>query len=311
MVALYWIFYGTLLLGLLIGVAMTFLGLLAPFLPPLEMVNHFRPYTLFGVVVLLILAALSKAHRHAMLVVVLSFVNIWLLVDPLRSAAKATQESSGSPLKLVTFNVWGGNSRLDAVADFLLHERADVVLLQEMTTYHRQKLLPRLSALYPHVLTCDCQDMVLLAQRPWLDAGSQPMTERQPPTIWARFADGKGGHFRLVGLHAAFPFHPWRQARHYEWMIRELPKIAAEPLIVAGDFNMSPWSYGLRKLAASVGLVRHGTWARSWPARRTWHTPFVLLDNVLTSPGVRAVSFETGPPAGSDHLPIVATLRLP
>jgi len=306
---MYWIWRKVLPIGFITGLGMTFLGLLAPLPPPLEMVNHFRPYTLFGAVVLPVLTVMSGAYRGAAIAIALALVNAWLFIEPLQGAAKPLRESAAPTFKLVTLNVGGRNTTLDAVADFLLREQADVVLLQETPPRHQQKLLPRLAALYPHVLHCNCRAQVLLSKRPWLDSGSQPMTDHQPPVLWARLSDGRGGSFRIVGLHPAFPFAPWQQARHYDWLIREVPQMTGEPLIVAGDFNMSPWSYRLQKLAASVGLVRHGTWARSWPGHL--QVQFVLIDNVLTSPDVRAVSFETGRQVGSDHLPIIATLRLP
>jgi len=34
-------------------------------------------------------------------------------------------------------------------------------------------------------------------------------------------------------------------------------------------------------------------------------------DHVLTTPDIRTVSIKTGPNVGSDHLPIIAVLRLP
>jgi endonuclease/exonuclease/phosphatase (EEP) superfamily protein YafD len=76
---------------------------------------------------------------------------------------------------------------------------------------------------------------------------------------------------------------------------------------------MTPWSYRMQRLLAAASLRRHATFLRSWPAG--WHaglpSPALLIDHVLTTPDIRTVSIETGPYLGSDHLPIVARLRLP
>jgi endonuclease/exonuclease/phosphatase (EEP) superfamily protein YafD len=77
---------------------------------------------------------------------------------------------------------------------------------------------------------------------------------------------------------------------------------------VAGDLNLTPFSWKLAKLALSVGLRRHGTWAMSYPAHE-W-LPFLLLDNVLSTPHFATITFRTGLSLGSDHLPLVRDLAL-
>ena len=82
---------------------------------------------------------------------------------------------------------------------------------------------------------------------------------------------------------------------------------------MAGDFNMTPWSYRLQRLLAAAGLRRHATFLRSWPTDGQYRLPWpaFLIDHVLTTPDVRSVSIRIGPNLGSDHLPVIAQLRLP
>jgi len=77
---------------------------------------------------------------------------------------------------------------------------------------------------------------------------------------------------------------------------------------VAGDFNLSPFSWKLNRLLLTGGLRRHLTWSFSWPAHRGM--PFVLLDNVLSTPGFGTVTARTGPRLGSDQRPMIADLAL-
>jgi endonuclease/exonuclease/phosphatase (EEP) superfamily protein YafD len=78
---------------------------------------------------------------------------------------------------------------------------------------------------------------------------------------------------------------------------------------------MTPWSYRLQRLLASAGLRRHATFLRSWPThlypQLRLPAPAFLIDHVLSTPDIRSVSIRTGPVVGSDHLPVIAQLRLP
>ena len=135
------------------------------------------------------------------------------------------------------------------------------------------------------------------------------MNDQQPGLIVARFTVFGDKAVRVVVLHPAFPLKPFEQARNYRWLTSWLGS-QREALVVVGDFNLTPWAWKMWRLQTLTGLVRHGTWQRSWLGYLPIQT--FLIDNVLTHfPDIRSVSFETGPSLGSDHLPIVATLALP
>jgi endonuclease/exonuclease/phosphatase (EEP) superfamily protein YafD len=83
-------------------------------------------------------------------------------------------------------------------------------------------------------------------------------------------------------------------------------------LIVAGDFNMSPWTEKLRRLGRSAGLRRYNNFRLTWPMRRGELPllPLVAIDNVLASPNFDKIATIGGPRLGSDHLPVVVDLAL-
>ena len=101
--------------------------------------------------------------------------------------------------------------------------------------------------------------------------------------------------------------------------MRQIERLAAlraahkGPLIIAGDLNMTPWSYRLQRFLARADMRRHATFLRSWPTDGQFRLPFpaFLIDHVLTTPDIKTVSIRIGPKLGSDHLPVVAVLRLP
>jgi endonuclease/exonuclease/phosphatase (EEP) superfamily protein YafD len=82
------------------------------------------------------------------------------------------------------------------------------------------------------------------------------------------------------------------------------------PLVIAGDFNMPVESrvyarhWGDLENAFSTAGIGFG-WSRLMVRFQ------VRIDHVLVAGGVHAVRAGLGPDLGSDHLPVVAAIRLP
>jgi endonuclease/exonuclease/phosphatase (EEP) superfamily protein YafD len=206
----------------------------------------------------------------------------------------------------VSFNVWSRNAQLDEAARWLLAQNADVIVLQEMTRLNREPIRRALAATHPNIHDCNCNDIVMYSRRPWVAADGQPRSGTQPALSWLTLADGSGRELRVVGLRPRYMKDPETYAAHYDWLVRNIPKFG-DRLILVGDFNAVPWSWQMQRLVAATGLRRHGTYEASWPS----YLPMLLIDNLLTTPDIGAVSFRTGPPLGSDHRPVVATVALP
>jgi endonuclease/exonuclease/phosphatase family metal-dependent hydrolase len=104
---------------------------------------------------------------------------------------------------------------------------------------------------------------------------------------------------------------------HLSNLFRERPgqvaalaaEMASEALIVAGDFNMTPWSPAYRALRHGSFLHSATRFARTWPAP----APLVPLDHILYRGQVELARGEAwlGGPArtASDHLPVVIELH--
>jgi endonuclease/exonuclease/phosphatase (EEP) superfamily protein YafD len=310
---------------LLSGAGATVAGLLAPIHPPADFLNHFRPFIAAGTALLLAAALTLKAPRAVRgSATALAALNAALLALPLFwSAEPAERPTVGQALagtaerdlKIVTFNMAFGNPV--AVAGFLLREDADIVLLQEIGAAQVGSLRMLLRDKYPHAHACaahrNCAAAVF-AKRPWAAAGQQSQTGEVPEAVWVQFDDPDIGRLRVIGVHLHLPFRSEAQTRQVDWLIAQRAAFQG-PAIVAGDFNMTPWSYRLQRLLASTGLRRHATFLRSWPTVRypqlRLPAPAFLIDHVITTPDIRSVAIRTGPVVGSDHLPVVARLRLP
>jgi len=85
-------------------------------------------------------------------------------------------------------------------------------------------------------------------------------------------------------------------------------------LIIVGDFNSTPWSFGRRRDDARLGVLRRTRNLFSWPAERVSHNklpapfPVLPIDHIYAGRGWATVSVRRGPRLGSDHYPVVAVL---
>ena len=295
------------------GVA-TAIGHLAPWWPKADMPNHFTPFILAVAVAGLASLAFEPrkltTHRRTRLAFAAGLAGIAAInTAPLLTALATTAVAAQGPtdtLTVVSFNVWTKNQRLDEATRWLVDQKADVIVLQEMTPKNREPIKRALAATYPHVHDCGCNDIVMFSRQPWTAAGGQPRTAEQPAMSWFTLVDRNGREVRVVGLRPRFINDPAKYAAHYDWLVRHAGKLG-DRMILAGDFNAAPWSWQMLRFAAASGLRRHGTYAASWPSR----LPLVLIDNLLTTPDIKSVSFRTGPFLGSDHLPVIATVALP
>jgi endonuclease/exonuclease/phosphatase (EEP) superfamily protein YafD len=96
-------------------------------------------------------------------------------------------------------------------------------------------------------------------------------------------------------------------------VFRALPdaiaKISPGPIIVAGDFNCTPWSPLFADLLAATGLHDSALGFGTWP---TWYSSLlplgIKIDHVLVAHGVAVRNHQVGHDVGSDHFPVIVDL---
>jgi endonuclease/exonuclease/phosphatase family metal-dependent hydrolase len=106
-----------------------------------------------------------------------------------------------------------------------------------------------------------------------------------------------GGLLRIVNAHLT---HRLTSPVQLVRLLRMLRADGSAPTVIAGDLNM-PWP--VTGLAAGYDPAVRG---RTFPA----FSPRMQLDHILTGAGITSHGGEVLPPAGSDHLPVRATLRI-
>lgn len=301
LVGLMWIVVvgGALLLGL---------GELGRSVPVLDTINHFLPHI---AIIMGVFAVAALPIGRWVIVAVGAAGAAWATTRVMADGVCTTAADGGAPLTVLTFNILGGNLDLRAVEARIRAVDADIVVLVEYTPVHTPVGFA-LEDVYPSQVDCaqerGCR-MALFAKQPFLDAGTAGREQHSPPIVRARFAaDGGRPAFTVAGTHVLRPFDGG------DWQQQDLRDVAAAlngmegPLVVAGDFNATPWSIALTDFRAAAGLCGAPGYRPSWPV---WLGSLGLpIDHVLVSEGL-SIEAETVEPAGSDHLPVRAVLRFP
>jgi len=141
-----------------------------------------------------------------------------------------------------------------------------------------------------------------------------------PPThlggVWVTLGTGKEA-YSVIGIHYARPTTSdmqHRQMQRFEDVVSDFDK---GNVIVAGDMNLTPWSFALRRQDARLGLERRTRALFTWPvaAFSRWNLkspiPLLPIDQVYAGSDWKTVSVTAGPKQGSDHLPVTVVLRRP
>ena len=212
-------------------------------------------------------------------------------------------------LTVLSFNRWWDSPDPPGQVAMIRASGADLVALQEANGF--EAAAGSLRDLYPYQLFCggNC-DTAILSKRPILASGREASAQWPGGSkfLWARTTALDGRPVTLATLHPFWPIPPWIQ-RGQRGRIAEL--ISALPLdetIVAGDFNLTPWSFAMRRMDATLApLTRRSHGLLTFPA--SWPVPFLALDQVYAAPAWKTVSIERLPRAASDHYPVRVTFR--
>lgn len=224
-------------------------------------------------------------------------------------------------LRLMTWNIHGGvgpdrRFDLDRIAALVARHRPDILALQEIDTRGRGvDCLAPLQGLrighFAEARTIAVPDghygHALFSRWPTREVVLHDISvrRREPRIAIEVRIDTPQGPLHLVAAHLGLALlERRRQAMALAAMAR---RAGGMPTVMMGDFN--DWfSFGLVTRTLSRALPERTT-LRSFPA--CW--PTLRLDRIYCSiPGMLAASFADGEArAASDHLPIIADIRLP
>jgi endonuclease/exonuclease/phosphatase (EEP) superfamily protein YafD len=289
-------------------------GLLGRAAWPFDLFAHFRVQYAALFVLLALLLLVLRRWIFALVALAGLGVSAVPMISYLPDARDGTAAAAtdASAFRVLSYNVWFRNPDMATTAAYIEQSRADAVVLLELTPPQAERLRPLLPS-YPHFhIEPSRMGAAVFTKWPVLAAESVPLAK--DGAIAARVQiDWRGTPVTVLGVHLNWPLGP----RNSRFRNEELAGVVAfskaqrEPLIVAGDFNLTPWSEyfsdaleesGLHDSARGFGL------ARSWPAQ---FAPLgIRIDHCLVSREWESVRVDIGPALGSDHLPVIADLSL-
>jgi endonuclease/exonuclease/phosphatase (EEP) superfamily protein YafD len=301
----------------------------------LDLFGQFAPLWLLAAGLAVVPGALAAAPRWRPPTLIVGGAGVLaaaVLMAPELSRPRPPETSADGParLRLIQYNAWLGNRTPLAAADWLAAQKPDVISVQELSPALRDGLIQRGFA-YRRGMT---RTMAIFSRAP---PGRAPFPV--PMADWpvlpeftrATFAaPGAPGTYDLVSVHM-----PWPSSREYGPRATQLAGFLdlypSDRLILAGDFNLTPWSLGLARLDHRLGAQRGGP-QRPGPRRpglrrldRALPTfpariavggrllasaPFMPIDHVWAGPAWRVLGIHLGPAMGSDHRPIIVDLAL-
>jgi endonuclease/exonuclease/phosphatase (EEP) superfamily protein YafD len=287
-------------------------GVAGRWLPLLDMLNSVAPLTASvsaGVAGFALWRRSGRAVFVAMLAMALAAVPV------VREAARAIpakgDDAATDSVTVVTHNVRFDNHDAAHTAAILQHDDADIILLQETDRLDWGKLFS--SIRYPYRSACRATGCSLLILSKWPIVASRYRirdpdgAQIGPRLVWATIAPPGRQRFDVATLHLDWPGPA--QARQRRELAQSIGGLGVERLILAGDFNLTPWAWAMRDSDADLAPLTRMTRASwSYPARigagSRVPLPFLPIDQLFAGPGWALGAVERLPRTGSDHYPL-------
>lgn len=314
-------------LGLLLGAfGVTSLAILALFgftVPELDLLNHAQVFLFPGTIIAVVLVALLLRGQARGIGLIIAFVgfaasaNVMLPEFFSSMHSRPTAPASGT-VTMMTHNLFGMNYEMEQVTSAILADDPDIIVLQEYFGEQATDLHPLLLKDYPFFVRCrggKRANLGLYSRIPFDQTEDGACPENAYSTsrtahILATFHAPNGKPFSVITTHMDWPL-PVQRQRDQLAVLSDVVKEIDGPLIVAGDFNSTPWSYTLRDFVARNGFARETvnlfTYPMSFYYLGAWRDtlPFLPLDHVMTKGGIVVHDLHAGEPTASDHLPVV------
>lgn len=260
----------------------------------------------------LVVPVLIQAKKRRLLVLLAFFLLCW----PLLSFSWG-RGATDSGVKIISFNVHRNTRAMPDLETFVRKARADVVILQEVGM-HPQTPAEQLTTAFPHWHAYRDHENFILSRWPLTQQASYP--QRIAPALSFTTAVVEGPiRFRLVTGHWTRPHvqKGWKgfeygvrsQLNDYRQTIEILGNHQNLPLILAGDFNLTPRQAIYRHMKGRL----KDCWEEAGfgPGWTHWtRFPMLRIDHVFVSPSLDTTMAIVGPNLGSDHFPLLVGVTM-
>lgn len=218
-------------------------------------------------------------------------------------------------IKLLSWNVLMDNTNYAKARDMIAAESPDVILLMETNQAWIDAMEPALKD-YSTILRHPDEEyygMLFASRLPTSEMRIVYLTEDETPSILVRMKAANGQEFRFVGLHPQPPL-PGMDSDFRDRQMLYAARFARRddlPIVSMGDFNAAAWSresHRYKQLGEFVDpRVGRGLVASFDARSRVLRCP---IDQLYITPDIALTGFHRGPDIGSDHFPMIATIRV-
>jgi endonuclease/exonuclease/phosphatase (EEP) superfamily protein YafD len=286
-----------------LALSCTWLGSLGRYGWLFDLLSHFR---LQYVIVCALVVIYALIRRRTWLVLLSLISVLWnaQIIHAFHQTAELADTTREKALSVMTFNVLTENKNQPAAISYVMQTDADIICLLEVDDSWRASLEP-LRIKYPHHVE-ELSDVnfgiACYTRLPMKSSEVRRFTVWWLPTLVLNL-DHLGRPLTFIGTH---PIPPMSGQRAHEWR-EQLSSIATlvsglpGEVIVAGDFNATPWCEGMRLLREKGGLDFRSVdpvWPPTWGLKLPMMIP---IDHVLTKRGLTIQKRTIGPETGSDH----------
>ena len=318
---------GALGLAALSFMIVTLIGLYGAVDAGFDVVNHFRIWIVLPALPLVLLALVVKARAAAAMTLAALLVHAFAIV-PEVYARWATQsgESGADRIKIVTLNMRFNFADAERLKQFVETEQPDILVMQEAWG-KSATAIDDLKELLP--FRADCVDqylcnLALLSRLPIAASKIEPASGAGPAAASPRMLSAEvkldavgrpDESATIITTHLSWPLPPELQASQFRQLAQRIAGFDPQSVIVAGDFNSTPWSHAMQHYDTATPLRRVTHAVHTWPARKRiagYELPFPLLpiDHVFAGSRFRAESVRRGPYLGSDHFPVIVEFSI-
>ncbi|MBD2358809.1 endonuclease/exonuclease/phosphatase family protein [Tolypothrix sp. FACHB-123] len=295
---------------------------------PIELFAHFRlQYLVLSLIVTIILGILGKTrHLKSKVIVIFALLLVGLnLIEVLPWYLPHAQQLTGNTsqqVRLLSFNINIQNQDNANIINVVQENRPDIALLMEVTPNTFDNLTAELKNTLPYTFRSPGGGLAIFSRLPIKDIKADNFNGKSGHNLIATLTLNKKP-IQLIGSHPIVPVK--RNTFH-----RRNLQLAAlsdyihdfnQPLIIMGDFNVTPWSPYYRRFINKTNL--HNTRLGfgilpSWPRSAThvnlpsWVIPLINIpiDHCFVSKHFRVSGIYTGKNANSDHAPLITDLVL-
>ncbi|MFJ9132773.1 endonuclease/exonuclease/phosphatase family protein [Streptomyces sp. NPDC102256] len=241
--------------------------------------------------------------------------------------ATRTEPDGSAVIRVLSYNIRSMRDDTAALARVITACAPDLVLIQEAPRFFRwRKKLARLAAASGQVMlsggATTSGPALLCSLRATVERTEDVLLPRMPGRHRRGFATAvvRFGGARIGVLSCHLSLHKDERAAHGGLLLDRLAGLGTPYAVAGGDLNERPTGPTFRRIA---GALQDGWVTRPWGAENTWTRtePERRIDAIFATPGVEVLGCgvplglpgitEADLRAATDHLPVLAALRVP